>query len=70
MDGIFLAYHNTARQFGFQYVPVFEMEQRLYGPGSLNRGRKVFEICIEIMETILQAVVSRFPAQVMLPGII
>jgi hypothetical protein len=22
MDGIFLAYHNTARMFGFQYLPL------------------------------------------------
>lgn len=23
MDGIFLAYHNTSRIFGFQYVPLW-----------------------------------------------
>ena len=31
MDGIFVAYHNTARIFGFQYLPLEEMDERLYG---------------------------------------
>ena len=31
MDGVYVAYHNTARIFGFQYVPVEEMDERLFG---------------------------------------
>ncbi|KIJ54277.1 hypothetical protein M422DRAFT_201351 [Sphaerobolus stellatus SS14] len=63
MDGIMVAYHNTARQFGFQYIPVREMEERLYGPGPPERGRRIFEQCVEIMEALLEQVVSRFPGQ-------
>ena len=64
MDGVFIAYHNTARMFGFQYVPVTEMEQRLYGPGPPERGDRVFEKCVGLMEVLVAQIVSCFPGQV------
>lgn len=42
MDGVFVAYHNTARIFGFQYVSLEEMDARLFGeeekPKSKSTG--------------------------------
>lgn len=64
MDGVFVVYHNTARMFGFQYVPVTEMEERLYGPGPRERGTRVFEKCIGLMEVLLAQIVGCFPGQV------
>ncbi|KAF8492701.1 mitochondrial protein Pet127-domain-containing protein, partial [Gautieria morchelliformis] len=63
MDGVFVAYHNTARMFGFQYVPVAEMEERLYGPGPPGRGDRVFEKCVGLMEVLVAQIVECFPGQ-------
>lgn len=64
MDGIFVAYHNTARLFGFQYIPVREMEERLYGPGPPDRGPRIFEKCIRLMETLMEQIIGCFPGHV------
>lgn len=31
MEGAFVAYHNTQRIFGFEYITLEEMEQRVFG---------------------------------------
>lgn len=64
MDGIFVAYHNTARLFGFQYVPVTEMEDRLYGTGHTDRGHRIFEKCVGMMESIMERITECFPGHV------
>ncbi|KAF5338905.1 hypothetical protein D9611_008756 [Ephemerocybe angulata] len=51
MDGVIVAYHNTERMFGFQYCPLEEMDERLFGPGE-GVGEKVFEKCVGLMEQI------------------
>lgn len=63
MDGVFVAYHNTARIFGFQYVPLVEMDQRLFGtaPGA---GDRVFQKCMETLELVSEEIISCFPGQV------
>ena len=33
MDGVIVAYHNTAEIFGFQYIPLDDMERCVYGAG-------------------------------------
>ncbi|KAI6012982.1 mitochondrial protein Pet127-domain-containing protein [Pisolithus marmoratus] len=60
MDGVLVAYHNTARIFGFQYVPLEEMEARLYGPGD---GSRVFNKCLRLLECILKEVVGVYGQQ-------
>lgn len=62
MDGVFVAYHNTSRLFGFQYVPVEEMDQRLFG--SHQGGERVFKACLGLLEVVAENVVSCFPDQV------
>lgn len=63
MDGVIVAYHNTARMFGFQYIPLEEMDQRLFGsaPGI---GDRVFDKCVGLMERVADEVVECFPKQV------
>lgn len=62
MDGVFVAYHNTARMFGFQYVPLEEMDERLLG--GKDRGGRVFEKCVGILETVADEIIRVFPDQV------
>jgi len=61
MDGVLVAYHNTARIFGFQYVSLEEMEERLYGSGS---GARVFNKCVSLLERVLSDVVSIYGERV------
>ncbi|KAF5389241.1 hypothetical protein D9757_003485 [Collybiopsis confluens] len=62
MDGVFVAYHNTARMFGFQYVSLEEMDQRLFGPAP-GTGDRVFQKCVEMLELVSEEIVSCFPGQ-------
>ncbi|KAH0832338.1 hypothetical protein J3R83DRAFT_13354 [Lanmaoa asiatica] len=55
MDGVLVAYHNTARIFGFQYVSLEEMEERLYGSGN---GTRVFNKCVSLLERLFSDIVS------------
>ena len=61
MDGIFAAYHNTARLFGFQYIPLEEMDEALYG--QKNVGQRIFEKCLKMLEVINDEVTRLFPNQ-------
>jgi hypothetical protein len=63
MDGVLVAYHNTARMFGFQYIPVEEMDERLFG-GSGKRGEQVFEKCVGMLEVAVEEASLCFPEQV------
>lgn len=64
MDGVFVAFHNTARIFGFQYISLEEMDERLFGgPG---RGNPVFEKCMGLLEAVADEVIHTFPEQVRL----
>jgi hypothetical protein len=70
MDGVFVAYHNTARVFGFQYVSLEEMDARLFGqdkkPAGVNgdgaptRGARVFEKCVKVLEKVMDEIVGVF----------
>ncbi|KAH9854710.1 Pet127-domain-containing protein [Lenzites betulinus] len=59
MDGVLVAYHNTARIFGFQYVSLREMDTALFGrPGV---GDRVFLRCVALMERLYRAIADVFP---------
>lgn len=62
MDGVLVAYHNTSRMFGFQYVPLEEMDSRLYG--RTGRGPRVFEKCVGLLEQVAEEMVKCFPKEV------
>ncbi|KAJ6512204.1 mitochondrial protein Pet127-domain-containing protein [Mycena vitilis] len=62
MDGVIVAYHNTARMFGFQYVSLDEMDQRLFGPDP-GTGDRVFHKCVSLLECIAPEIVQCFPDQ-------
>jgi hypothetical protein len=62
MDGVFVAYHNTKRIFGFQYIPLFEMDARLFGKRA--DGNVVFEKCVLLLEAVLEEATRELPGQV------
>lgn len=59
MDGIFVAYHNTAYMFGFQYFSREDIDDRLFG-GTVQ-GDRVFAKCVKCMEEIMSEVTLCFP---------
>lgn len=61
MDGIFVAYHNTARIFGFQYIPLKEMDRILHG--SSEMGEQAFKHCVYLFEQILDQATAAFPGE-------
>lgn len=61
MDGIFIAYHNTARCFGFEYMPRTELDERLFG--SADVGDQVFALCVGFFERIMDLATDMFPSQ-------
>lgn len=75
MDGVFVAYHNTARVFGFQYISLEEMDARLFGQdvkpaGVVNsdsaptRGTRIFEKCVKLLEVVMDEIVGVFGERV------
>lgn len=61
MDGIFVAYHTTSTIFGFQYIPVEEMNERLFG--SQEMADQAFRLSLGLMERVLDAATSLFERQ-------
>jgi hypothetical protein len=61
MDGVMVAYHNTARIFGFQYISLEDMDNALYG-GS-GRGEHVFSRCVGLMESLCDEIAMFWPEE-------
>ncbi|KAG8159082.1 hypothetical protein KVR01_010743 [Diaporthe batatas] len=61
MDGIFVAYHNTERIFGFQYIPLEEMDLSIHGTTDLTTGNREFMASLELWEELLKKATERFP---------
>lgn len=61
MDGIFVAYHNTALMFGFEYFSREYMDERLFG-GAVQ-GDRVFDRCVKCMERIASEITLCFPGE-------
>ncbi|KAJ2095416.1 hypothetical protein GGI09_004881 [Coemansia sp. S100] len=59
MDGIFVAYHNTARMFGFQYIPRKEMDRVLFG--NEYTGDKAFKAVLILLSKLLRTVTDLYP---------
>ena len=62
MDGVFVAFHNTARTFGFQYIPLEEMDRSLFGNSFM--GDQSFLISLKLLNEIFDTATSRFPNKV------
>lgn len=63
MDGIFVAFHNIERIFGFQYVSLPEMDQALHGQSDTALGDTEFELSLGMWNEVLNKATERFPKQ-------
>ncbi|RCH81531.1 hypothetical protein CU098_003044, partial [Rhizopus stolonifer] len=61
MDGILVAYHNTRKIFGFQYISREEMDSRLFGSSKL--GDQVFRNALVMFESVLDKATQKYPQQ-------
>ncbi|KAJ5139255.1 uncharacterized protein N7515_004103 [Penicillium bovifimosum] len=61
MDGIFVAYHNIERIFGFQYISLPEMDQCLHGQSATNLGDREFILSLGLWEKIMDKATKKFP---------
>ncbi|KAL1839563.1 hypothetical protein VTJ49DRAFT_1384 [Mycothermus thermophilus] len=61
MDGIFVAFHNTQRVFGFQYIPLEEMDQALHGQDDRTLGDAEFRLSLHLLNKILDRVTKKYP---------
>ncbi|CAJ1400267.1 unnamed protein product [Effrenium voratum] len=52
MDGVIVAYHNTVEIFGFQYIPLADMERCIYG--GTEAASVAFDLCVQMLQKILQ----------------
>ncbi|KAK9475822.1 mitochondrial protein Pet127-domain-containing protein [Lipomyces japonicus] len=63
MDGIFVAYHNLMRIFGFQYIPLEEMDLCIHGSNHEFIAHNEFKISMKILEELLERITQSFPKQ-------
>ncbi|KAI9793360.1 MAG: hypothetical protein M1816_000252 [Peltula sp. TS41687] len=63
MDGIFVAYHNIERIFGFQYVSLPEMDSAIHGTGNTNLGDQEFRLSLSMFNKVLDQATIKFPEQ-------
>ncbi|KAL2266317.1 hypothetical protein VTJ83DRAFT_5669 [Remersonia thermophila] len=61
MDGIFVAFHNTQRIFGFQYIPLEEMDQALHGQDNRTLGDAEFRLSLYLLNQVLDKVTKKYP---------
>lgn len=64
MDGIFVAYHNIKRIFGFQYLNMSEFDKALHGQYERYLGDQEFLVSIDLLNKALNKATERFPEQV------
>jgi len=61
MDGIFTAYHNVQRMFGFQYMPIAELDRAIHGQIDRCLGDQEFKFSIDLLNKALEEATARFP---------
>jgi len=64
MDGIFVAYHNIERIFGFQYLSLSDMDNALHGQVDPCLGDREFKLSIRLLDELLQVATRKFPKTV------
>ncbi|KAK1983440.1 mitochondrial protein Pet127-domain-containing protein [Colletotrichum cereale] len=63
MDGIFVAFHNTQRIFGFQYISLDEMDLAMHGTEDRSLGDQEFKLSLHLLNKVLDRATERFPGR-------
>ena len=61
MDGIFVAFHNTQRIFGFQYISLSEMDYALHGTDDTTIGDLEFKLSLDLLNRVLDKASAKYP---------
>lgn len=61
MDGIFVAFHNTDRIFGFQYVSLAEMDSTLHSQWDTSLGDQEFKLSLALLNEVLNKATKKYP---------
>ena len=61
MDGIFVAYHNVERIFGFQYLPISDIDRAIHNQIDPCLGDQEFRFSLKLMNEALEAATRQFP---------
>ncbi|KAL8732014.1 MAG: hypothetical protein Q9181_004091 [Wetmoreana brouardii] len=61
MDGIFVAFHNTDRIFGFQYISLSEMDSTLHGQWDTSLGDQEFKLSVSLLNEVLNKATKKYP---------
>ena len=64
MDGIFVAFHNVERIFGFQYISLSEMDSAIHGQWDTTVGDQEFKLSLDLLNKILDKATKKFPETV------
>lgn len=64
MDGIFLAFHNIERIFGFQYLSRADMDKVLHGQDNTELGDQEFKLSLALLDEILVKATEQYPETV------
>ncbi|KAK3104318.1 hypothetical protein LTR53_018472, partial [Teratosphaeriaceae sp. CCFEE 6253] len=63
MDGIFVAYHNVERIFGFQYLPIMDIDRGIHGQVDPCLGDQEFKISLRLLNEALEMATEKFPGK-------
>lgn len=63
MDGIFVAYHNIERIFGFQYISLPELDNTIHGTADTTLGDSEFKLSVDLLNKALDRATARFPGK-------
>ena len=61
MDGIFVAFHNVERIFGFQYISLPEMDATIHGQSDTAIGDQEFVLSLDLLNKVLDKATKKFP---------
>ncbi len=61
MDGIFVAFHNIERIFGFQYLPLPDLDAVLHGQHDTSLGNDEFRLSLALLDELLARAVAQYP---------
>jgi Mitochondrial protein Pet127 len=59
-----VAFHNTEKIFGFQYIPLEEMDSCLHGGWNTGIGDREFKLSLQLLNDVLNKSTEKFPEQV------
>lgn len=65
MDGIFVAFHNTERIFGFQYISLDEMDDCIHGSADQDIAKREWVISLKLLDRVLNRAIEKYPKRSM-----